>query len=78
MKKELVQFPKENLDIFAWSHKDMLSIAAEVIQHHLNVDQEKKLIQQRRQHALERNKAIMDEVDKLLAVGFIWEFYYPN
>ena len=49
----------------------MLSIAAEVIQHHLNVDQEKKLIQQRRQHALERKKAIMDEVDKLLIVGFI-------
>ena len=42
MKKELIQFLKENLDIFAWSHEDMLGIAAEVIQHRLNVNPEKK------------------------------------
>ena len=47
MKKELVQFLKENLDIFKWSHKDMPVIATEVIQHCLNVDPEKKPIQQR-------------------------------
>ena len=28
--------------------------------------------------APECNKAIMDEVDKLLAAGFIWKVYYPN
>ena len=31
MKKELIQFLKENLDIFAWSHEKMLGIVAEVI-----------------------------------------------
>ena len=31
MKKELIQFLKENLDIFAWSHENMLGIVAEVI-----------------------------------------------
>ena len=31
MKKELIQFLKENLDIFAWSHENMLRIVAEVI-----------------------------------------------
>ena len=31
LKKELVQFLKKNLDIFAWSHKDMPGIAIEVI-----------------------------------------------
>ena len=41
MKKELVQFLKENLDIFALSHKDMPGIAAEVIQHRLNVNPER-------------------------------------
>ena len=71
MEKELVQFPKENLDIFAWSHKDMPDIAVEVIQHRLNVSPEKKLVQQKRRLRPERNKAIMDEVDKLLAAGFI-------
>ena len=41
MKKELVQFLKENLDIFALSHEDMPGIAAEVIQHRLNVNPER-------------------------------------
>ena len=31
MKKKLVQFLKENLDIFAWSHKDMPGISTEII-----------------------------------------------
>lgn len=31
MKKKLVQFLKSNLDVFAWSHEDMPSIATEVI-----------------------------------------------
>ena len=46
--KKLVQFLKENLDIFAWSHKDMPGISTEIIQHKLDVDPEKKSVQQRR------------------------------
>ena len=42
MKRRLVQFLKCNLDVFAWSHEDMPSIATEVIQHRLNVDLERK------------------------------------
>ena len=42
MKKELVQFLKENLGIFAWCHEDMPGIVAEVIQYCLNVNLEKK------------------------------------
>ena len=45
--KKLVQFLKENLDIFAWSHKDMPGISTEIIQHKLDVDPEKKSVQQR-------------------------------
>lgn len=44
MKKKLVQFLKSNLDVFAWSHEDMPGIATEVIQHHLNMDLERKLV----------------------------------
>lgn len=47
MKEELVQFLRKNLDIFVLSHADIPSIAAEVIQHHLNVNLERKPIQQR-------------------------------
>ena len=44
----IVSFLKDNLDVFAWSHEDMLGIPASIIQHRLNVDLEKKPVQQRR------------------------------
>ena len=47
-KKKLVQLLKENLDIFAWSHEDVSGISTKIIQHRLNVDPEKKPVQQRR------------------------------
>ena len=45
MKKKLVQFLKENLDIFAWSHEDMPGISPEIIQRKLDVDLKKKPVQ---------------------------------
>ena len=42
IRTNLVQFLKENLDVFEWSHEDMLDISPKVIQHKLNVDLEKK------------------------------------
>ena len=42
MRTKLVQFLKENLDVFAWSHEDMPGISPEVIQHKLNVNPERK------------------------------------
>ena len=33
MRTRLVQFLKENLDVFAWSHEDMPDISSKVIQH---------------------------------------------
>ena len=38
MRTRLIEFLKENLDVFAWSHKDMLGISPKIIQHKLNVD----------------------------------------
>ena len=68
---------KDNLDVFAWSHEDMPSIPASIIQHHLNMDSEKKLVQQRRRvFTPEWNKAIMEEVNKLLTANFIREVHY--
>ncbi|XP_030924698.1 uncharacterized protein LOC115951677 [Quercus lobata] len=45
MRTRLVQFLKENLDVFAWSHEDMSGISTKVIQHRLNVDLEKMPVQ---------------------------------
>ena len=63
--------------MFAWSHEDMPGVPLNVIQHCLNVDPKKKLVQQRRRVFVpERNKAVMDEVNKLLTTNFIKEVYY--
>ena len=48
MRTRLIQFLKENLDVFAWSHEDMSGISPEVIQHKLNVNPKRKPVQQRR------------------------------
>ena len=70
MRTRLVQFLKENLE-------DMLGISPEVIQHTLNVNSEKKPVQQRRRiFTLERDQVVIEEVSKLLTAGFIREVYY--
>ena len=37
IKKDLIRFLRENIDIFAWSHEDMLGIDLSVITYRLNV-----------------------------------------
>ena len=57
----------------------MLGIDGCVIKHCLNVDLMKKLVQwKRRVFAPERNRAVMEEVEKLLISGFIREVYYSK
>ena len=48
LKDELVKFLKKNMDVFAWSHKDMLGIDGDLIKHCLNVNPMKKPVQQMR------------------------------
>ena len=38
MKESLVQFLKNNMDVFAWSHEDMPGINPSIISHKLNVN----------------------------------------
>ncbi|KAL2480937.1 Ribonuclease H [Abeliophyllum distichum] len=79
MKEELKQFLLENTDIFAWKHSDMVGIDPSGACHVLKVDP--KLcpkIQQRRPLSTERYSALKEEVDKLLANGFIREAVYPQ
>uniref|UniRef100_A0A2N9F4Z3 Uncharacterized protein n=1 Tax=Fagus sylvatica TaxID=28930 RepID=A0A2N9F4Z3_FAGSY len=79
IKESLVQFLKDNKDVFAWSHEDMPGINPSIISHKLNVDPSLRPIKQKRRvFAPERNNAIMEEVDKLLAANFIREVFYPD
>ena len=45
LKEKIVEFLKQNLDIFAWTHKDMPGIDNKVIEHKLNVDPTRKPVQ---------------------------------
>jgi hypothetical protein len=77
MKESLIQFLKNNKDVFAWSHEDMPGIDPSIISHKLNVNPSLRPVKQKRRvFALERNNAIMEEVDKLLTANFIKEVFY--
>jgi len=56
----------------------MLRIDRKIIQHRLNVNPECKPVQQKRRiFAPEHNKAVTEEVEKLLEADFIREVFYP-
>ena len=79
LKGLLTQFLKQNKDIFAWKQADMSGIDPTVITHKLNTNPSFKPIKQkRRSFAPERQKAINEEVDKLLQAGAIREVEYPE
>ena len=79
LKSLLTHFLRQNKDIFAWKQVDMGGIDPTVITHRLNVSPSFKPIKQkRRSFAPERQKAINEEVGKLLQAGAIREVEYPE
>ena len=77
-KEKMISFLRANQDVFAWKHEDMLRIDRKIIQHRLNVNPECKPVQQKRRiFAPEHNKAVTEEVEKLLEADFIREVFYP-
>ena len=79
LKGLLTQFLRQNKDVFAWKQADMGGINPTVITHRLNVSPSFKPIKQKRgSFALERQKAINEEVGKLLHAGAIREVEYPE
>ena len=79
LKSLLTHFLRQNKDAFAWKQADMGGIDLTVITHRLNVNPSFKPIKQnRRSFAPERQKAINEEVGKLLQAGAIREVEYPE
>ena len=67
------------MDIFAWKQADMGGIDPAIITHKLNTNPSFKPVKQkRRSFAPERQKAINEEVGKLLQAGAIREVEYPE
>ena len=72
IRQALAAFLKKNQDVFAWNHEDMLGIDPSVIVHRLNVNPASLPIRQKKRvFAQERDKAIAEEVRKLLEAYFI-------
>ncbi|KAL0360969.1 UNVERIFIED_CONTAM: Retrovirus-related Pol polyprotein from transposon opus [Sesamum radiatum] len=75
----MVEFLRENVDMFAWSPSDFRGIDPEVIVHRLNVDpMTRPVTQKKRTFGAERNKIIEEEVKKLLHAGYVSEVQYTD
>ena len=75
----LVDFLRANANIFAWSPSDMLGIPREVAEHALGIQAGSRPVKQRlHRYDEEKRRAIDEEVQKLLAAGFIKEVSHPE
>ncbi|GJT45411.1 reverse transcriptase domain-containing protein [Tanacetum coccineum] len=65
--KELCSLLKQNLDIFAWKPADMTGVPRSIAEHRLNIREGYSPVRQKKRgQAPERNKAIQEEVEKLV------------
>ncbi|GJU21756.1 reverse transcriptase domain-containing protein [Tanacetum coccineum] len=78
-RKELCALLIQNLDVFAWKPADMTGVPRHIAEHRLNVREGCLPIRQnKRGQAPERNKAIQDEVEKLVDAGIMKEVHYHS
>ncbi|XP_012846942.1 PREDICTED: uncharacterized protein LOC105966912 [Erythranthe guttata] len=79
MSRQLVEFLRQNQDVFAFTPADLGSIDEQLVVHRLNVKQNAKPVKQKRRHfGAEKDKIIQEEVRKLLAAGQIREIRFPT
>jgi len=77
MEENLKHTLKRNLDVFAWSAKDMPAIDPNFICHQLAIDPMARVVQQRkRKMSMEKEKAVQEETHKFVKAKFIKEVKY--
>ncbi|GJT53131.1 hypothetical protein Tco_0988185 [Tanacetum coccineum] len=70
---------RRNLDIFALKLEDMTGFSRHIAEHRLNVREGCSLVRQKkRSQAPKRNKAIQEEVEKLVDAGLMKEVHYHS
>ena len=78
-REELIEFLKQNIDVFAWNTYEAPGVNPEFICHHLNVNPlvtpKKQLL---RRPSKEHVEAVREEVVKLKQAGAIKEVFYPE
>ena len=78
-REELIEFLKQNIDVFAWNTYEALGVDPEFICHNLNVN---PLVAPKKQlpwrPSKEHAEAVREEVAKLKQAGAIKEVFYPE
>ncbi|GKD09877.1 reverse transcriptase domain-containing protein [Tanacetum coccineum] len=70
---------RRNLDVFAWKLADMTAIPRHIAEHRLNIREGCLPVRlKKRGQAPERNKAIHEEVEKLVEAGIMKEVHYHS
>jgi len=78
MEENLKHTLRRNLDVFAWSAKDMPGIYPNFICHRLAIDRTARPVQQKKpKMSMEKQKAVQEETHKLVKAKFIREVKYP-
>ncbi|GJY68793.1 reverse transcriptase domain-containing protein [Tanacetum coccineum] len=76
---KLCDLLQHNVDVFAWTPKDMTGVPRHVAEHRLNVREGCQPIRQKKRgQATERNIAINEEVSKLMTAGIMREVHYHD
>ena len=79
LKEKVIDVVRRYHDVFAWGPEDMPGLDASIARHRLNVHpQAMPVKQKKRNFAVERQKVIEAEVEKLLEAKFIEEIEYPE
>ncbi|GJT30909.1 reverse transcriptase domain-containing protein [Tanacetum coccineum] len=78
-RKELCGLLRSNLDIFARKPTDMTGVPRHIAKHRLNIHEGCLPVRQKKRgQAPERNKAIYEEVEKLVDAGIMKEIHYHS
>nr|GEV16127.1 reverse transcriptase domain-containing protein [Tanacetum cinerariifolium] len=78
-RKELYRLLRRHLDVFAWKPANMTGVPRHVAEHRLNVREGCLPIRQKKRgQAPERNRAIGEEVKKLVEAGIMKEVHYHS
>ncbi|GJZ61267.1 hypothetical protein Tco_0617404, partial [Tanacetum coccineum] len=78
-RKKLCGLLRRNLDIFAWKPADMTGVPWHIAEHMLNIREGCLPVRQKKRgQAPEENKAICEEVEKLVDADIMKEFHYHS
>ncbi|GKB76504.1 reverse transcriptase domain-containing protein [Tanacetum coccineum] len=78
-RNKLCDLLQRNMEIFAWKPADMIGVLRHIAEHRLNVREGCSPVRQKKRgQAADRNRAIQEEVGKLIEAGIMKEVHYHD